>query len=104
MALRTPIAAIYIRDEVSIAIENIRKQFSKSAVNFSESMAYDTTRNIGSVFNLVGISFSVAGGGFVASIAAMGVGLSKLAPKLLNLNSTVKRLNLSAGEYKQLVN
>ena len=99
-----PFATILIRDEVTIALEKIKKEFTKSAVDFGESLGYGIGRNARSVFGLLGISGALASGGFVAGIAGMTVSLGKFSQKTLNLNSTVLRLNMTLQEYKQLVN
>jgi hypothetical protein len=99
----TPIATVHIRDDVSVALEKIKKQFAKQAVDFSETMAYGVGRNLGSVFGLLGISGTLVSGGLVASLAGMTISVGKFAQKGLSLNSTVMRLNMTLGEYQQLV-
>ena len=63
-----PFATILIRDEVTIALEKVKKEFTKSAVDFGESLGYGIGRNARSVFGLLGISGALASGGFVAGI------------------------------------
>lgn len=97
-------ATILIRDEVSIALERVKKQFTKDVVDSAETLSFGVGRNLRSLVGLLGISSAFISGGLVASLAAMTLSVSKFAQKNLNLNSTVLRLNMTLAEYKQLVN
>lgn len=101
-----PIAVIQIRDnQVFTELQEIKKTLERSGVlRFGEELAYGFGRDLTKAFELLGISTSVLSAGLVASLAAMTRSLTKFAQKSMALRNTADSLNLTLGEFKQLIN
>lgn len=98
-----PVVEIFIRDEISRSLDQIKKSFAKSAEAIPAELTYQVSRDFGTTLKLLGLSSAFVSGGFIASIVAMSRSLTQFAAKRVAIEDTAHSLNLTLHEFKALV-
>src|SRR5262245_5915302 len=102
-----PIATIIINDGVSAEMKRMKERLGKGLAglgDMSASLAGMISENLLSSLRLIGLSAAIGGGSILGSLVLMNTALIRFASKSLQLRDTVSSLNMTMGEFKELVN